>query len=146
MPGALQETWHRAFLSYRKLRFHTIRNALRGSHAKNAVPGAACIRAVRYRVRFHRETDRKVYTHVDENFGQITSKLDFYRTSDHFDADAADHGFVFRFRYRCTDNCDDQLLQSGVGSGHQPGRAALYDGICHQQCHFCRWYRCSCNV
>lgn len=69
MPGALQETWHRAFLSYRKLRFHTIRNALRGSHVKNAVPGAACIRAVRYRVRFHRETDRKAYTHVDENFG-----------------------------------------------------------------------------
>ena len=40
-----------------------------GSHAKNVVPGADCIRAVRYSVRFHREIDRKVYTHVDENFG-----------------------------------------------------------------------------
>ena len=40
-----------------------------------------------------------MYTHVDENFGQKTWKLDFYRTSDHFDADAAEEVLALRDTY-----------------------------------------------
>ena len=45
------------------------------------------------------------------------------------------------------------LTTAMISSSSQESVAAISlvllldtDGMCHQQCHFCRWYRCGCNV